>query len=60
MWADMIILPEPFGDDGSGLLDSMEPFCIQNFMDLSRFCSAPGFHLSGLSFECQGAFPSEG
>jgi hypothetical protein len=30
------------------------------FMDLSRFRSDPEFHLSCLSFECQGTFPSEG
>jgi len=29
-------------------------------VDLSRFRSDPEFHLSCLSFECQGTFPSEG
>jgi len=29
-------------------------------LDLSRFRSDPEFHLSCLSFECQGTFPSEG
>jgi hypothetical protein len=28
-------------------------------LDLSRFGSDLGFHLSGLSFACQGALPSE-
>lgn len=33
---------------------------VMDTMDLSRFCSDPESQLSGLSFECQGAFPSEG
>ena len=33
---------------------------VSVILDLSRFDAAPIAHLSGLSFECQGAFPAEG
>ena len=36
------------------------PAGLVNNLDLSRFRSDPEFHLSCLSFECQGTFPSEG
>jgi transposase-like protein len=42
-------VPKTAGHEG-------EPF----YLDLSRFRSDPEFHLSCLSFECQGTFPSEG
>jgi len=43
-------------DDGSTNLASMHWEEID--LDLSRFSAAPSSHLSGKSFECQGAFPA--
>ena len=35
MRTNIVVLPEPFSDNGFGLVDAHEPFCVENFSSQS-------------------------
>jgi len=50
------IVPEA---QSASLVPDSLPTSIEDDMDLSRFCAAPGARLSHLSLESHGAFPAQ-